>query len=385
MLTRRDTLSPEGGGAEIYLETIAKGLVAQGHSVTIFCGAHKNGGELDDFDGVKIVRRGSNTGVHREALRAVRRGDLGSPDVIVDVQNGMPFFSGLVARNTPCIVLVHHVHREQWPVVYGPIRARIGWFIESQVAPRFYRKTQYVAVSEDTKAELTELGVAAGSIEVIHNGTFDLPREATSVAPGPIKSQAESESVSLEQSGPRILVLGRLVPHKQVEHVFAASANLRQQYPGLTIAVVGDGWWSEQLIVAARKYKVDDIVDFTGFVSEERKHQELSRATVLALPSLKEGWGIVIMEAARHGVPAVGYRDAGGVAESISHGESGLLVDGGVEDFQEALRTVLSDPDLRRSLGEGAQVRSHEYSWDQAIERFEELLRQTVGKTIGRN
>ena len=83
--------------------------------------------------------------VYLEGMRALRRGDLGDPDVVVDVQNGLPFFSRLVTRK-PVVVLVHHVHREQWPVVYPGLTGRVGWFIERRVAPRFYRRCQYVAV-----------------------------------------------------------------------------------------------------------------------------------------------------------------------------------------------------------------------------------------------
>ena len=91
-------------------------------------------------------------------MRALRRGDLGRFDVVVDVQNGLPFFTRLVTRK-PVVVLVHHVHREQWPVVYPGLTGRVGWFIERRLAPRLYRRCQYVAVSRATRAELQCLGV----------------------------------------------------------------------------------------------------------------------------------------------------------------------------------------------------------------------------------
>jgi hypothetical protein len=78
---------------------------------------------------------------------------------VVDVQNGVPFLSPLVRRRTPVVNLVHHVHREQWGVVFGPTVARAGWFLESKVAPRVYGRSRYVAVSESTRDELGGLGV----------------------------------------------------------------------------------------------------------------------------------------------------------------------------------------------------------------------------------
>ena len=96
--------------------------------------------------------------VYAQGMAALRRGDLGEPDVVVDVQNGLPFFSRLVTRK-PVVVLVHHVHREQWPVVYPGLPGRIGWWIERRLAPWLYRRCQYVAVSRATRTELRELGV----------------------------------------------------------------------------------------------------------------------------------------------------------------------------------------------------------------------------------
>ena len=75
--------------------------------------------------------------------------------MVVDVQNGMPFLSRLVAR-CPVLVLVHHVHREQWRSCFGPVLGRIGWWMESWLAPRLYRKCRYVTVSEHTRAELAD-------------------------------------------------------------------------------------------------------------------------------------------------------------------------------------------------------------------------------------
>lgn len=160
MLNRRDSTNPEGGGSEIYLEKVAAGLVARGHEVTIFCGAHDRAPAESETAGVRFLRRGSKLGVHREAVRVLREQVRGGTDVIVDVQNGIPFFSPAVTPRTPIVILVHHVHREQWPVVYEPTRAKIGWLLESQVSPRLYRSRPYVAVSNHTKVELTQLGVS---------------------------------------------------------------------------------------------------------------------------------------------------------------------------------------------------------------------------------
>ncbi len=137
-LSWRDSLNPEGGGAERYLEKMAAGLVERGCRVTIFCAAHDAAPADEQVDGIRFVRRGSKLSVYARGMAALLSRRLGSVDVVVDVQNGLPFFSRLVTRK-PVIVLVHHVHREQWPVVYPGLVGRVGWWVERWLAPRLYR------------------------------------------------------------------------------------------------------------------------------------------------------------------------------------------------------------------------------------------------------
>lgn len=360
VLNWRDTANPEGGGSEVYVEQLARRWARDGHRVTLVCAAHGSAPDLEERDGLRIIRVGTKLTVYSRARKLLRQGALGTVDVVVDTQNGIPFFARF-ATKAPTVVLVHHIHREQWPVVYDPLRARVGWFIESVAAPRALYGSAYVAVSEATRRELVEQGVPAERITVVHNGTEALP-----------------DSGVARDATPRILVLGRLVPHKRVEHVIAAAAQLRERHPGLTVAVVGDGWWAQQLHDAARSHGVSDIVEFTGHVSEAEKARQVDRAWVLALPSLKEGWGLVVMEAASRGVPAIAYDDAGGVTESIEDGATGVLVHGEEAEFAHALDELLADTARRIALGERARTRSALFSWDVSARSFEEVLRKVT-------
>ncbi len=362
-LNWRDCRNPEAGGSEIYVETIARALAAGGSSVTLQAAAFPGAPAQEWVEGVLIRRRGTKISVYPRALRDLRSGALGRPDVIVDVQNGVPFSSPL-ARRAPTAVLVHHVHREQWPVVYGPARARLGWWLESRVGPWVYRRSRYVTVSAATQTELASLGIDPERITVVHNGIE--PPTGTHVHPS---------------DSPRILVLGRIVPHKQVEHVLRAAARLRPELPSLRVSVVGDGWWRDQVVAEAQRIGVHDIVEFHGFVDDAEKQTELARAWVLAMPSVKEGWGLAISEAGARGVPSVAYREAGGTAESIADGRSGLLA-ASEEELTGALRRILTDAQLRTRLGEGARQRAQTYTWQAASDRFAHILSTISGRPI---
>src|SRR5919197_1469132 len=174
ILNWRDTTNPEGGGSELYVEHVAAGLAAQGRPVTLFCAAHRDAPASEQVGGVRLVRRGSRLGVYPMAFWLHLTGRLGEHEVVVDVQNGVPFLSPLWCRR-PVVALVHHVHREQWRVVLPASLARLGWWVESRLAPLVYRRASYVAVSESTRRELVELGVRPESIAVVHNGARPRP------------------------------------------------------------------------------------------------------------------------------------------------------------------------------------------------------------------
>lgn len=355
----RDSRNPEGGGSERYVESVARGLVDAGHRVTIYCAAHDQAPRNEIHEGIRFVRRGDKLWVYALAFLGLSLRRLGPVDLVIDVQNGLPFFTRLATRK-PVIVLVHHVHREQWPVVYPGLVGRVGWWIESWLAPRLYRRSRYVAVSTATRDELVGLGVDAERISIIHNGND----------PAPAVSSGKT-------THPSICVVGRLVPHKQIEHAIDAVAQLTSSHPSLQLDVVGSGWWEDELRAYARARGVEDRVSFTGFVDEQTKHEIYARSWLMALPSLKEGWGIVVGEAGSQETPTVAYESAGGTRESVDHGESGILVDGS-DQFVDAVGRLLTDHELRIRLGKGAYEKSHSFTWSQTQEEFATVVANSL-------
>ncbi len=356
LLNWRDTRHPEGGGSERYVERMAEGLVRMGYRVSVQCADHERARRGDWHDGVRFRRRGTKFTVYAHALLAIARAKA---DVVVDVQNGMPFFSRLVAR-CPVVVLVHHVHREQWHSALGPVLGRLGWWIESRVAPRLYRGCRYVTVSGVTRTELAELGVQAVRTVVVPNGLDPVPAVVSRAGDTPV-----------------LVAVSRLVPHKRLEHAVDVVARLRHRWPDLRLDLVGAGPWEDELREHVRRRGVEDRVVLHGFVDEQRKHELLARSWVHLCPSVKEGWGIVIMEAAAHGVPTVAYRSAGGVAEAIVADRTGVLADD-FEDFVDQVDALLGDQERRRRMGAAGRTRARRFSWDESVLSFEGVIRSTI-------
>ena len=316
---------------------------------------------------MQFVRRGGRLTVYAWAallylagaigLGSLSRRRLGRPDVIIDVGNGLPFLSPLYSR-VPVIELVHHVHREQWPVVMPPVLARFGWWVESWVAPRVYRRCRYVTVSGATRAELVDLGIDADRISVIYNGTPPVTEEPTP-----------------RDSRPHLVVLCRLVPHKRVEFAMRAVAALAPQWPELTLTVAGQGWWEPKLREFAETLGVTDRVHFAGHVTEQAKHDLFSRAWIALTPSLKEGWGLTIVEAGARGTPTVAMAGAGGVAEAVIDGESGLLATD-EEHFIGLVAELLRDDERREAMGVVAAKHAQSFTWEESGARFVALIEE---------
>jgi glycosyltransferase involved in cell wall biosynthesis len=355
----RDTANPEGGGSERYVETMARGLVESGARVTIFCAAHDQAPADEVVDGVRYVRRGDHMKVYLLGIWNLLLRRFGKVDLIVDVQNGLPFFTRVATRK-PVVVLVHHVHREQWPVVYPGMLGKVGWWIERRLAPILYRGSQYVAVSRATRAELVSLGVDTKRIAIVHNGT----------SPAPNVTGRRSRR-------PQLVVVGRLVPHKQVEHAIDTVVGLRAEHPDVRLSIVGSGWWEDDLRKYAAEAGAGDLVTFEGQVSEQRKHEVLARSWLMVMPSLKEGWGLVIGEAGTHRVPTVAYSSAGGTCESIVHDRSGLLVADQAE-LTLTVRELLSDTETRERLGNGAFDMSRAFAWEHSQASFSRVLTEVL-------
>jgi len=363
LLCWRDTGHPQGGGSETYLQRIGALLAESGVDVTLRTARYPGAPRREVVDGVTVSRGGGHYTVYIWAGLAMVFARIGlgplrrvRPDVVVDTQNGVPFLARL-AFGRRVAVLVHHCHRQQWPVA-GRFVGRLGWLVESWLSPRMHRRNQYVTVSLPSARDLADLGVDAGRIAVVRNGLDEAP----------------TETLSGERSAePRVVVLSRLVPHKQIEDALDAVARLRSRVAGLHLDIVGGGWWHDRLVERADRLGIADAVTFHGHVDDLTKHAVVQRSWVHVLPSRKEGWGLAVIEAAQHGVPTIGYRYSGGLTDSVIDGVTGVLVDNHGE-LVDRLERLLTDQTLRDELGVKARARSRDFSWPQSAAAMRSVL-----------
>jgi glycosyltransferase involved in cell wall biosynthesis len=345
VLAWRDFEDPEAGGSELHAHRMAQAWARTGIDISMRTSAVPGTEAVSMRDGYRVIRKSGRYGVFPRSALSGAVGRRGRPDGLIEIWNGMPFFSPLWAR-CPRIVFLHHVHAAMWRMVLTPRLARIGETIELRVAPPVYRHSRVLTPSPSSRAEILDmLGLDPARVTVVPPGV-----DARFV-PGGAKAPV-----------PTVLAVGRLVPVKRLELLVDALARARQAVPGLRAVVVGEGYERPRLEAKIKAVGGESWVDLVGHVSDDALADFYRTSWVLASTSLREGWNMTITEAGACGTPAV-VSDIAGHRDALTHGVSGLLVDPG-DEFVDALVRVLTETALRDSLARGAVARARTLTWE---------------------
>jgi len=239
----------------------------------------------------------------------------------------------------------------------------------------FRKADGVVANSEFTRSELLKLGVRGDRIVLINPGV-DVRR----FRPG-LPSADLRASIGLAADQKLMLSVGRLSRRKGFDQTIRALPALLARELDVRYAMVGIGEDREHLAALARECGVAERVHLLGHVSPEDLPRWYNAADVVVMPNREvdgdiEGFGMVFIEAAACGKPAVAGR-SGGTDSAVIDGETGLLVDGAsVAAIVDALARILADADYARTLGETGHLRAmREFSWEQVTERIRALQR----------
>ena len=174
-----------------------------------------------------------------------------------------------------------------------------------------------------------------------------------------------------------VVTVGRYIAQKNQRLLLRAVAALRESRPRLRAAVVGYGELEDDLKAEAEKLQIADRVAITGARADAVSI--VAAADAFALTSTEEGLGLVVLEAMAVGCPVVATA-AGGIVDSVSDGETGLLVrDGDATALADALGKVLDDKKLRDHLVAGARdLVEREFSVETMIERYGDVYERAV-------
>ena len=327
------------GGAERWYANIARRLADDGHDVS-YLTLHQ---WEDDpgLEGVRVVAAGPNMtlyteggrrrilpplrfglGVFLHLLRHGRRYDV--------VHSGsFPYFSLLAAGllrplgRFRLVVDWHEVWtREYWREYLGPAGGRVGWLVQA-LCLRLPQQRAFCFSRLHAERLRTER--VNGPVSILE-GEYDGPLEPSRPVP----------------AEPVVVFAGRHIPEKRAPDLIPALARARQTAPELRGIVFGDGPDRGEVVRRVAEEGLGDAVEVPGFVEPERIDEALRSALCLVLPSRREGYGLVVVEAAANGTPSVVVRGPDNAAtELVEHGVNGFIAESGApEDLAAAIVAV---------------------------------------------
>jgi glycogen(starch) synthase len=356
---------PYVGGAEVFGAQLVRALRARGHEMVVVT-SH-------DYLGLPSQAEYHGIPVHRFPFRtAMRSGDAGllleARRQLVDLKRR--FKPDVVHVNgvNPSVLL--HLQTEE------AHRARALVRVNTELGPGLgagpqtlmrhaLRAADWVtcvsaAVMRQVQQWMPEVGARSS---VIYSG-LDL----SSQPPAPLPFRE-----------PVVLCLGRLVPAKGFDLVLTAFASVRQRCPHARLVMAGDGAARPDLERQAAELRLDGAVEFLGWVRPQSVPALLETATVVLMPSRREGLPLVALQAARAGRPIVAAR-VGGLPEIVKHEQTGLLVP--PEDSRalgEALATLLDQPEMASRMGRAAYQRFQAvFDWNQCVAAYDGLYRRLI-------
>ena len=333
-----DLLYPQTvGGAERWYRNLALRLAERGHEVTYLTMRHWNAGAEPDLGGVRVLavapRMRMFAGGRRRILPPLTFG-LGvlrhlirhGRDYDIVHTASFPFFSLLAAAAVRPLaryrVMVdwHELWtRDYWREYVGPVGGRVGWEVQRlclrapQRAFCFSRLVEGRLLAEGVRGEVTLL-----------EGEF----EGTPAA-APLPAE------------PFVVFAGRHIPEKNPAAVVHAVAKARESVPDLRAEIYGDGPERPKVLAAIAEQGLEGVVTAPGFVDEDVLESALGRALCLVLPSRREGYGLVVLEAISRGTPAIVVAGADtAAAEFIEAGVNGFVVEDAAEAISDGITRV---------------------------------------------
>ncbi|MGC9515963.1 glycosyltransferase family 4 protein [Methanocrinis sp.] len=354
------------GGSEKRVWEISRRLAAKGHEVHIFGMKYWDGEDAVEREGVHLHGVCDPLELYVEGKRSIRaairfswsllwslRGDF---DVIDSQQFPyLPCFSAKLfstLKRTPLIITWHEVWGDYWDEYLGWM-AIFGKAVERLTARL---PDRIIPVSERVRLDLLSMGVESERMVVVPNGV-DLEK---------------IDSVGARDPAYDLVYAGRLSAHKRVDLLIEAVGLLKEEIPEIRCAIIGDGPEMEDLGGLVRGLKVEDNVDFLGFLdTDEEVIAGVKSSRIFVLPSTREGFGISLLEANACGLPVVTVRsEMNAASDLVEDGLNGMVVDLSPEAVAGAILDLLKE-EKHIGLSEPSRKVAERYDWSAVTDAME--------------
>lgn len=355
----RDIKNPLAGGAEVLIHEHMKRWVKNGHEVTLFSSAFTDCLKKETIDGAVVLRAGNKYTVYAHAFLNYKKHFRGNFDVIIDSINTIPFFTPFYAKERK-LAFVYQLCRQIWFYEFPLPLAAIGYLLEPFFI-KAYKKCRVLTISQSTRQDLMGLGLKEQEIHIIPMGIDFRP-----LAFAPEKKDK-----------PTILYVGRLKKSKRVHHIIEAFSRVKIEVPEARLWIVGEGDepYKKRLQELVKRSGLNDVT-FWGFTKHEQKLDLMRDAWLVVMASVKEGWGLTVIEANALGTPSVVY-DVSGLRDSTRDGYNGLVCPQNTpESLAQTVLKLLKDKALYGKLRGNALEWSKNFDWDRSAQVSLQILEQ---------
>jgi glycosyltransferase involved in cell wall biosynthesis len=356
-LNWRDIKHPEAGGAEVFTHEVLCRLEKKGYETTLFTERFPGSSPVEYVDNVRIIRDGGKFNVYSKAKDYYNKYKK-SYDFVVDEINARPFLTPKYVKDKPILALSHHVSLEAWSLELPFPLGHIGYFHYHRRGLKHYQDIPTATVSDSSKRNLEKIGLKK---------VFVVP-EGLNIRP--------LDKIPEKETSPTIAFVGRLKKNKLPDHALRAFSMIKKSIPDAKMWVVGDGYMREKLERITNKEGKKKSITFFGRVDEDLKYELLSRAHLIIVPGVHEGWGLVVIESNAMGTPALAY-NIPGLRDSVKDGETGILVkENSAKCLAETAIALLRDQPKLNELSRSALEFSNQFSWDNTADAFDHKINE---------
>lgn len=364
ILNWKDTRNPEAGGAEIIAFEFAKRLAKDDHSVTFFCRQFIGGNSSENIDGVNIVRQGNRYTVYLRAMKYYLSLSK-KPDIVIDMVNTLCWMTPLYIPKQKRVLYVNQLAKE---VIFYELDKPYSYlaYIIEKLEYLLYKNTKVLCYSKSTKEDLVSFGIPEKNIH-----TFPLGLDHKRYFPDGKKS-----------TFPLFIFVARLVRMKRADLCIDAMKFVIAKYNTAKLYVIGNGPEEDNLQRYIKRRKLSKQVVLVNknnfFVKKSIKDIKvklMQKAWVLLLPSVKEGWGMVVTEAAACGTPSI-VTNVTGLIDSVEKNKTGVVLsnDPSPLELAGAMIELIENKEKLHKLSTQAREKSLQLTWDKSYKKFKQLI-----------
>ncbi len=359
--TWKDKKNPQAGGAEIINEEIAKRLVRGGHQVKILTAGFPGRRHKEKIDGYEIIRCGNRWSVYSRSFRYYAKHLIGWPDLIIEEINTFPFCTQFYAKEKR-ILLFYQLCREIWFYQMKFPFSLFGYLIEP-IYLRWLNKNRAITISNSSKKDLLRYGFKSSNIKIMPVGIEIEPLEN-------LKSMIKYDDFTM-------LSLGAIREMKRPDEQVRAFEIAKEKIPALKLKIAGggSGKYFAKVMRMIKQSKYRDDIEYLGKVSIKKKTELMQKCHFIAVTSVKEGWGLIVTEAASQGTPAIVY-NVDGLRDSVRNKITGLIARKNTPEGLAEKIIELYQKDRRhyRTMQKNAWSFSKEINFANCFKNFDKII-----------